>query len=106
MKISIQSVGDLGCVVRASRKAQNVRLDDVAGSAQLSTVFVGDAERGKDSIQLGKMLRLMHELGIRMTVEVPDSTQPYWEKIKAQGIRPARKRPAGKPASIQEKKSE
>lgn len=96
MKINIQSVSDLGRIVRASRKAQNVRLDDVAGSAQLSTVFVGDTERGKDSIQLGKVLRLMHELGIRMTVEIPDSTQLYLDKIKAQGIRPARKRPAGK----------
>jgi transcriptional regulator with XRE-family HTH domain len=103
MKINIGSVGDLGCVVRASRKAQNLRLDDVAGSAQLSPVFVGDAERGKDSVQLGKVLRLIHELGIRMTVEIPDSIQPYLEKIKAQGIRPARKRPAGKRPSVQEK---
>jgi transcriptional regulator with XRE-family HTH domain len=103
MKINIQSVSDIGRIVRASRKAQNVRLDDVAGSAQLSTVFVGDTERGKDSIQLGKVLRLMNELGIRMTVEIPDSTQPYLDKVKAQGIRPARKRPAGKRTSVQEK---
>jgi transcriptional regulator with XRE-family HTH domain len=95
MKISIHSVGDIGRIVRASRKAQNVRLDDLAGSAQLSPVFVGDTERGKDSIQFGKALRLMHELGIHMTVEIPDSMQPYLDKIKAQGIRPARKRPAG-----------
>lgn len=104
MKISIQSVGELGRVIRASRKAQNIRLDDVAGSAKLSTVFVGDAERGKDSIQLGKMLCLLQELGIRMSVEIPDSVQPHLDKVRAQNIRPARKRTAGKSATEQDKK--
>ena len=96
MKIEIQSVNDLGRVMRASRKSQNLRLDDVAGSADLSPVFVGDAERGKDSVQLGRVLRVLRELGVRMTVELPDSVQPFLDRIAAQGMPPARKRPAGK----------
>lgn len=99
MKINIHAVSDLGRIVRASRKSQNLRLDDVAGSAKVSPVFVGDAEHGKDSVQLGRVLQVLRELGIRMTVEVPDSVQPFLDKIEAKGMRPPRKRPAGKRAS-------
>lgn len=96
MKIDIQSVSELGRVMRASRKSQNLRLDDVAGSAKVSQVFVGDAEHGKDSVQLGRVLRVLHELGIHVMVEVPESIQPFLDRIVAKGISPARKRPAGK----------
>ncbi len=96
MRIDIQSVSDLGRVMRASRKLQNLRLDDVAGSAKVSPVFVGDAEHGKDSVQLGRILRVLSELGIRVMVEVPESIQPFLDRIAAKGMPPARKRPAGK----------
>jgi len=103
MKVVIQSAADLGRVIRASRKAQGLRLDDVAGGAQLSPVFVGDAERGKDSAQIGKVLHLMRELGVKLSVEIPDSFQPHLDRLTAQGIRPAKKRPAGFRSSTGEK---
>lgn len=105
MKIPVQSVADIGAIIRASRKAQTLRLDDVAGGAQLSPVFVGDVERGKESAQIGKVLRLMRELGVKLTLEIPDSTQPHLEKLKAKGIRPAKKRPDGTRASTADDKS-
>jgi len=103
MKLPIQSAADIGRIIRASRKAQGLRLDDVAGGAQLSPVFVGDAERGKDTAQIGKVLHLMHELGVRISVEIPDSFQPHLDKLTAQGIPPAKKRPTGSRSSAQER---
>ena len=37
-----------------------------------SHVFVIDAERGKPTIQFGKLLALLRELGIELTADAPD----------------------------------
>ncbi len=53
MKIQIKSVADLGMLARATRNSNHLRLDDVAGSANLGPVFAGDVEHGKEIVQLG-----------------------------------------------------
>jgi len=52
MKFPVKSAADLGLLVRATRKSNHLRLDDVAGSAQLGAVFVGDVEHGKATVHL------------------------------------------------------
>jgi len=42
MKVQITTVAELGEVIRATRKANNIRLDDVASMAGLGPVFVGE----------------------------------------------------------------
>jgi len=92
MQIRITNAHELGMIMRASRKTQNVRLDDLAGSAQVGAVFVGEAERGKESVHLGKVMRLLHELGIVLQVDVPESVLPTLEKIRQKGVKPVRPR--------------
>ena len=72
MKHPIHSAADLGLVIRAVRKSTRVRQDDLAGAVRVSRQFTHDAEQGKPTVQLGRVLRLLEELGIALNVDIPD----------------------------------
>jgi hypothetical protein len=88
MNIPIKSVADLGLLARATRRAHALRLDDVAGGANLGAVFVGDVEHGKETVQLGRVLRLLEELGIGLIADVPQSALDELEQLKTKGMKP------------------
>ena len=77
MKIPIDNAAAIGKVVRASRKAQKIRQDDVAGSIGVSENFLGKIERGSESVQWGKLFQVLEGLGIRVMVDVPESVANY-----------------------------
>lgn len=77
MKIPINNAAAIGKVVRASRKAQNIRQDDAAGSIGISENFLGKIERGSDTVQWGKLFQVLEGLGVRVMVDVPDSVAAY-----------------------------
>lgn len=77
MKIPISSAAAIGQVVRASRKAQKIRQDDAAGSIGVSENFLGKIERGGETVQWGKLFQVLEGLGIRVTVDVPESVAAY-----------------------------
>jgi transcriptional regulator with XRE-family HTH domain len=72
MQIPIISVADIGLLIRSTRRASGVRLDDLASTAGLSKQFVSDVEHGKPTVQLGLVLKLLAELGMPMTLDIPD----------------------------------
>lgn len=88
MKLTIKTPAELGLLIRAARKQQKVRMDDVAGSAGVGPVFVREVERGKSTVQLGRVLRLLEELGIELHADVSDAVRPAYERLKAQGLKP------------------
>lgn len=90
-KISIQSVAAFGQVVRAVRKAGGVRQDDVAGSVGVSHVYLRDLEHGKETVQMGRALQVLAELGIRMELEIPDEA---FERLQSDAARLAAKKAA------------
>lgn len=92
MKIPINSTAELGMLVRATRRAHGLRLDDVAGSANVGPVFAGDVEHGKETVQLGRVLKLLEELGIKMIVDVPQAALPELEKLRKVGMKPRKTR--------------
>ncbi|NTV94320.1 MAG: helix-turn-helix transcriptional regulator [Thiobacillus sp.] len=61
---------DLGLIVRATRIAQGIRAQDLAGTA--SARFLTDLEAGKPTVQLGKVLDVLEGLGIRVYLDIPD----------------------------------
>lgn len=72
MKIEIRNVKELGAYVRAMRKHGRVRQDDLAAIANVSRQFAIDVEHGKPTVQFDRTLRLLHELGIPLLVDVPE----------------------------------
>lgn len=70
--IAIRDAADIGALARQLRKRQGIRQDDMAAIIDASHVFLRDVELGKGTVQLGKVLRLLDELGVRVHLEVPE----------------------------------
>ncbi len=66
MKTDIRECSDIGILVRQERKKQYMTQVQLAAMANVGTRFVGELERGKPTIELGKALRVLRLLGIRI----------------------------------------
>jgi transcriptional regulator with XRE-family HTH domain len=75
--LKIRDATDLGTFVRAVRKAQGLRQDEVG---RLSHTFIGDLEEGKPTAQLGKVLEVLSELGVSIHVAPPPGME--WKQIE------------------------
>ena len=62
---------DLGSIVRATRKAQHLRQDELAGAAGVGLRFIVDLEAGKPTAQIGKSLQVLHALGCSIEITPP-----------------------------------
>ncbi|WXL25861.1 helix-turn-helix domain-containing protein [Ectopseudomonas mendocina] len=71
MKFEIDSAEQMGMLIRASRKAMQLRQDDAAGVLGVSENFLGKVERGGETVQWGKLLQVMQGLGLTVSVEAP-----------------------------------
>ena len=67
MNSMIRNAQDLGRVAREARKAQKLSQDDLAGMAGTGRRFILDLEKGKETAQLGKVLRVLRTLGVSVT---------------------------------------
>ena len=98
MHIPIKTPQELGLAIRATRRAQKVRLDDVSGSAGVGHVFTREVEHGKETVQLGRVLRLLEELGIELMVDVPEEAMAELARLRETGLRPLKPRASRTPA--------
>ncbi|SIR02903.1 helix-turn-helix domain-containing protein [Marinobacterium stanieri] len=73
MNIPIESVQDIGDLVRLLRRSQGLRHDDLGAIAGCSHKYVVDLEKGKETIQTGLMLQLLDEMGLKVMIDLPDS---------------------------------
>lgn len=89
---AIRTVADLGLVLRAVRRSQRLRLDDVAAFAQVGHVFAREVEHGKETVQLGRVLRLLSELGVRLEADIPSEALPELERLRSAGLKPLKRR--------------
>lgn len=65
----VRTPEDIGRAVRLARKRQKLRQDDLAAMAGFSHVFLGDLEKGKGTVSVGRMLKVLDELGLRLRIE-------------------------------------
>jgi len=65
----IQSVEDLGQLVRTHRKDKGLTLETVSGLGNLSTRFLSEFERGKETAEIGKILKTLRTLGLDVIVQ-------------------------------------
>lgn len=88
MLVPILSPQQLGLLIRATRRTQKLRMDDTAGTAGVGHVFVREVERGKPTVQLGRVMRLLAELGIELKAEVADAVMPEFQRLESVGVKP------------------
>lgn len=81
-RCAIQSVEELGRLVRAHRKERYLTLESVSKLGSLSTRFLSEFERGKETAETGKILKALRILGLEVII------QPRGRATAAHGTRP------------------
>lgn len=69
MTTPLISPADLGAIIRATRKAQGLRQDELAGVAAVGIRFIIELEAGKPTMQVGKIMAVLAALGLTLAVE-------------------------------------
>jgi y4mF family transcriptional regulator len=62
---------EIGALIRETRKRLGVTQKDLALTAGTGLRFVIDLEKGKETCELGKSLRILQTLGITVTLTPP-----------------------------------
>ena len=65
----IQTTEELGNLMRAHRKGKGLTLETVSGLGNLSTRFLSEFERGKETAEIGKILKALRTLGLDVIVQ-------------------------------------
>jgi len=74
MQIPIHSVVELGLALRAVRRSSKVRLDDMAATVGVSKQFASDLELGKETVRMGLVFKVLEEMGLKLSVDIPDTS--------------------------------
>lgn len=81
MKILLTSPEELGRLIRALRKAERVRQDDVAGAVGVSDVYLGRLENGAPGARLDKAMRVLKQLGVTLQADVRDEVAVKYAEL-------------------------
>jgi hypothetical protein len=87
-ELSIKTAKDLGLAIRATRNSQKIRLNDLSGSTHMGRVFAREGKHGKETVALGKVIKLMAKLGVQLNVDIPESAQGFYEELQAMRLWP------------------
>jgi HTH-type transcriptional regulator/antitoxin HipB len=63
------SAADIGMAVRKKRKEDGLTLADAAALCGVGYRFMSDLENGKETVQVGKVLKVLTALGLDITIE-------------------------------------
>ncbi len=72
MKYTSQQIGR---TIRDTRKKLGVTQKDLALTSGTGLRFVVDLEKGKETCEIGKALRVLQTLGIKLTLTLPATTK-------------------------------
>ena len=67
------TVGQIGALIRATRKGLGVTQRELALTSGTGLRFVVDLERGKETCEIGKTLTILQTLGIKLTLVPPSA---------------------------------
>ncbi|HWO15965.1 MAG TPA: helix-turn-helix domain-containing protein [Solirubrobacterales bacterium] len=68
-KMRLRDAAEFGAAIRRERRARGLSQEAVALSAGVGLRFVHDLEHGKDTVELGRALRVAQAVGLRIEVE-------------------------------------
>lgn len=73
---TVQTAEELGRLVRAHRKERHLTLETVSGLGNLSTRFLSEFERGKETAEIGKILKALRTLGLEVIIQPRGTLTP------------------------------
>jgi HTH-type transcriptional regulator/antitoxin HipB len=65
----VRDVQALGRIARSHRKRRRLTLETVSGLGNLSPRFLSEFERGKETAEIGKVLKALSLLGLEVVVQ-------------------------------------
>lgn len=65
---TVLSSKDIGNVIRARRKADGLTQADAAALCGVGARFLGELERGKETAQIGKVIRIVCGMGLELQI--------------------------------------
>ena len=69
MKNRVVTTVDIGTAIRKKRREDGLTLADAAALSGVGYRFMSDLENGKETAQVGKVLKVLTALGLNMTIE-------------------------------------
>ncbi len=76
MNSPINNANDLGQLIRRVRKQAGLTQHTAAGLCNVSVPFFNAIENGKATAQIGKVLHVCRQLGIKLDAITPEITEP------------------------------
>lgn len=70
--LRIRKPADLGVIIRAAREDAGLTQTQLAERLAFSRDYMIDLEAGKSNLYVTRLLRVLHELGVTVTVEFGD----------------------------------
>lgn len=65
-------IAAIGSTIRDERKALGLRQDELAAASGVGLRFLVELERGKPTVQMGKVLDVLAALGCELQIRKPD----------------------------------
>lgn len=66
------NVATIGQIIRDERKELSLRQDELAAASGVGLRFLVELERGKPTVQMGKVLDVISALGCELQIKRPD----------------------------------
>ena len=77
MTSAVATVKDLGNAIREARSAMKLRQAEAALLCGVGVRFLSDLERGKDTVRMSAVLKVIQGLGLTLTL---GPKQPFWSQ--------------------------
>ena len=65
----VRNAEELGKLTRAHRKKRAITLETVSGLSNLGKRFLSEFERGKETAEIGKVLKALKTLGLEVVIQ-------------------------------------
>jgi y4mF family transcriptional regulator len=73
MEYSIQTVQQIGSLIKTERKRQGILQQDLADLSGVSWHFLSNLENGKESVDTGKVFSVLRSLGIILVLKTREN---------------------------------
>lgn len=64
----ISHPAELGAMIRKHRKSSRISIQTISGLTCLGMRFISEAERGKETAEIGKIIQLIESLGLELWI--------------------------------------
>lgn len=73
----VRTAAELGEIARAHRKENKITLERVSGLGNVSTKFLSEFERGKETAEIGKIIQALRTVGLDLVVQPRNSKNSF-----------------------------